>query len=971
MALVAGDRLGPYEITETIGSGGMGDVYRARDTRLGRDVALKVLPDVFAQDPERLARFKREAHVLASLNHPHIAHIYGVEDDTPAGAAPGASVQHALVMELVEGVTLAELIEQSADERGRSEVSLSLATAAGSLRGGAARKVKRDAPVARHGNALPVDQALTIARQMAVALAAAHDHGIIHRDLKPANVKITDDGTVKVLDFGLAKPTSSGPAPGRSIALAADPTVTSPAATAPGAVLGTAAYMAPEQARGQHVDKRADIWSFGCVLYEMLTGRRPFTGEDVSETMASVLKSDPDWSALPADIPAAVRLLVERCLVKDRRRRVGDMSTAIFLIDEAVLFEPPPSRPVTQARVAWVIAAVASFIAVGALAGWFLTPGAEGPAAAQRTSLVLPVTGAVAFAWSPGQSIAISPDGREVAYVSPNEDAPAGRGTQLRVRTLDSRTVRDLPSTYQARQPFFSPDGRWVAFFTPAGELKKLSLAGGNPVTLAERIEGGQWAAGVWCEPDTIVFIGAGGLQRLSADGGTPRALTTINAAEREYSHYLWSYVPAARSVLFTATFSQGQPPRLDAVHIDTGARREVLANARGGWYVPSGHLVFTRDDALLVAPFDAERLALTGSAVPIVDEIRRDGAASEGLVPQLSVSRLGTLAYVPAVDTSGYLMGLVGTAGSAPSRPDAAPFAPVGLAAGRAQRPRVSPDGERVAFESADVVLVYDISRGTTTRLTTTGPDSGATWQPGGGGLALFSRRPDGRGIYFKRFNAASRAFDGREDRLLDAEESVVLRPESFTPDGQQLLYTRQRGSEHDIWALSLADRSASAILETAASEHSPKLSPNGHALAYVSDESGRSEVYVRAYPQGPPIRVSAAGGFAPVWSANSRQLFYAASQDGAALVMGAPVTWQGIAFTLGPSSIALHRRVRGARGELEQYAGGANWGPGYDVLPDGRFLVLRGPDPQGAREIVLVQHWFDELTRRVPPPK
>ncbi len=473
MPLNPGSRIGHYEVVEAIGSGGMGDVYRAHDTKLGRDVALKVLPDAFAHDTDRLARFKREAQVLASLNHPHIAQIYGVEESGPV---------RAIVMELVGGRTLAELIAETRTNQ---------------------------VPGTRVG--LGLADTLPIARQIAEALVAAHDLGIIHRDLKPANVKITDDGTVKVLDFGLAKPT--GDDASRSGANVADsPTLTSPAATALGLILGTAAYMAPEQAKGLRVDKRADVWAFGCVLYEMLSGRHAFGGEDVSDTLVSILKTDPDWHALPADLPPAIRLLIERSLVKDRRRRVGDISTALFLLDEAAALGAPPSSPTPAAprrAIGWLVAGVVGLLAGATLTtlGW-QTFGRPAAPAVARVSLALPADRAVDFFWFPNQSLAISPDGTEVVYVSANPGAPPERSTQLRVRSLASLTIRDLPETFLSHNPFFSPDGQSVAFFTRNGDLKKIALAGGNPVTLVQKIAGSLWTFGVWVASGTIV-VGA------------------------------------------------------------------------------------------------------------------------------------------------------------------------------------------------------------------------------------------------------------------------------------------------------------------------------------------------------------------------------------------------------------------------------------------------------------------------------
>ena len=920
MPLSAGARLGPYEILSALGAGGMGEVYRARDTKLGREVAIKVLPDGFAQDADRLARFRREAQVLASLNHPHIAQIYGIEES--------GSIR-AIVMELVSGATLAELI---AGAKGTAAAT--------------------DRPLG------PSD-ALAIGRQIAEALVAAHDLGIIHRDLKPANVKITDDGTVKVLDFGLAKPT--GDDASRSGANVADsPTLTSPAATELGLILGTAAYMAPEQAKGQRVDKRADVWAFGCVLYEMLSGRRPFGGDDVSDTLASVLKTDPDWRALPADLPSPIRLLIERALVKDRRRRVGDISTALFVLNEAAVLAPAPSSgPAAPRRaIGWLVAAAAMCLLTGATLatiGWqaFDRPA---PPAVQRVSLALPADRAVDFFWFPNQSLAISPDGTQVAYVSANPGAPAERSTQLRVRSLASLAIRDLPGTFLAHQPFFSPDGQSVAFFTTSGELKKIALSGGNPVTLVEKIAGSLWTFGVWVASGTIVFGGPGtaGLKQVPADGGSPTTVTSVDVAQQgEFAHLPTSYAPDAGAVVFTTAFSQRSERLVEAVILQSGERRVITENASTGQYLSTGHLAFTRGDAVLVAPIDVKRLVLAGPAAALSDDVRRDGANSEGSIPQLAVSSNGTLAYVPRADATARVMGRVGRAGA---------FTPFGLAAGPNRRPRVSPDGRRVAFLSPQpgrsafetAVHVHDLVRGTVTRLTEAGSELHAVWRPDGRAVAVYAKRPEASGIYLKDL-------DGREHLVLRDEKGAAPVPESFSLDGAVLAYTRSQGAQNSIWLLTLGEKPVARPLTTAtASEYSPKFSPDGRWLAYVVDQQERSEVYVRGYPSGEPIPVSSSGGAGPVWSRDGRTLFYESAQSGGRILMSVPVSVDGSTLKLGAPSRVVSLALAGG----DEYGRSAYWGPEYDVFPDGDFVMLRGPGP-GGREIVLVQHWFEEVRR------
>ncbi len=924
MPLTPGSRIGHYVVVEAIGSGGMGDVYRAHDTRLGRDVALKVLPDAFAHDTDRLARFKREAQVLASLNHPHIAQIYGVEESGPV---------RAIVMELVGGRTLAELI---AGETRTNQV-----------------------PGTRVG--LGLADTLPIARQIAEALIAAHDLGIIHRDLKPANVKITDDGTVKVLDFGLAKPT--GDDASRSGAIVADaPTLTSPAATALGLILGTAAYIAPEQAKGQRVDKRADVWAFGCVLYEMLSGRRAFGGDDVSETLASVLKTEPDWRMLPANLPPAIRLLIERALVKDRRRRVGDISTALFVLNEAAALAPTSlSIPAAPRRaIGWLVAGAAVCLLAGALLATIVWQTVDRPAppAVERVSFALPADRTVDFFWFPNQSLAISPDGTQVAYVSANAGAPPERSTQLRVRSLASLTIRDLPGTFLAHQPFFSPDGQSVAFFTTSGELKKIALSDGDPVTLVEKIAGSLWTWGVWVPSGTIVFGGPGtaGLKQVPADGGSPTTLTSVDVAQGETGHYPGAYAPEAGAVVFTTSFRQLRSARLEAVILQSGARRVITEDASQGRYLSTGHLMFRRGDAVLVAPIDVKRLVLAGPAAALSDDIRRDGANSEGSTPQAAVSSNGTLAYVRRADAAARVMGRVGRAGA---------FTPFGLAGGPNRRPRVSPDGQRVAFQSPrsgsdsafeTAVHVHDLVRGTVTRLTEAGSESQSVWRPDGKAIAVYARRPEASGIYLKDLGGQEHLVFRNDDTGTDTV------PESFSPDGAVLAFSRSQGGQHRIWLLTLGEKPVARRLTSAtASEYSPKFSPDGRWLAYVVDQRERSEVYVRGYPSGEPIPVSSSGGAGPVWSRDGRTLFYESAPLGERTLMSVPVSVDRGTLKLGASARVVSLAPPGG----DEYGRSAYWGPEYDVFPNGDFVMLRGPSPGSVREIVLVQHWFEEVKR------
>jgi serine/threonine protein kinase len=599
-----GTMIGPYRIECLIGAGGMGEVYRARDTKLGRDVAIKIVPRAFTSDPERLARFDREARVLASLNHPHIAAIHGIEDAPVDGDAP----VRALILELIEGDTLAERIAH------------------------------------RGSRGLPIKEALDTARQIADALDAAHERGIIHRDLKPANIKITPQGVVKVLDFGLAKAATGG---GATFDLTQSPTVTI-GGTREGVILGTAAYMSPEQARGRPVDKRADIWAFGCMLYEMLTGRLAFPGETVSDTIAAILGRELDWNALPDGTPTGIRRLLQRCLDKDPRRRQRDIGDARIELEETLSASPelPTSTSARNSRyrrTSWpftaAIAALSALIATVAV--WNLKPApATAPEPEARFTLPMPA-GVELVLGGFGSMMSVSPDGKRLAFVG-------RRGTtqQLYLRTLQDAATRVLSETEGAAQPFFSPDSRWLAFFA-GGKLKKVPADGGVPMVICDAPAS---RGGFWSENGAIVFsplARGSGIFRVFADGGTAKQITTLNPGEGETSHRLPELLPGGETVLFAAYGATYQDVSIVAQSLKTGERRVLLEGASQPRYISTGHLLYVqpkRPGTVMAVAFDADRLQITSTPAPVVEGVLTD----RGDQAQFSVSQLGMLVYAP-----------------------------------------------------------------------------------------------------------------------------------------------------------------------------------------------------------------------------------------------------------------------------------------------------------------------------------
>jgi serine/threonine-protein kinase len=886
----------------------MGEVYKARDTRLDRTVALKILPQSLTLDPHFRERFDREARAISQLEHPHICALYDVGDEK--GMAY-------LVMQYLEGETLASRLGKGA---------------------------------------LPLGQGLRYAIEIAGALDKAHRAGIVHRDLKPANIMLTKGGA-KLLDFGLAKSGAVG-AGGGVTGLSMLPT-TPPSLTVQGTILGTFQYMAPEQLEGGDADARTDIFAFGAVLYEMLTGRKAFVGKSQASLISAIMSSEPATiSTIQPLAPKALDQIVRTCLAKDPDQRwqtAADIERQLRWIADAqtqasVVTTTPAlvkQRPLNMAIVA-ALAGVTGAI-VASVVTWAVRDRPT-PVEPQRLSMVLPAPNPVSFPGLPGSSLALSPDGTAIVFAGLNRDEKPAR-PHLWLRSLNTLATRALPGTEDARQPFFSPDGRWVGFFTRDGKLKKVSLAGGNALTIVDKINGSNWGFGAWTGDDTIVFgAPSNGLQQVPADGGSAVAVTTVD--ESQSGHLDPQIVLPTRAVLFTVEFAATQEPRIDAVLLDTRERRVVLENAFAPRYLPSGHLLFQRDDAILVAPFDASRLVITGPPMPIADAIRRDGTASIGTRAQLAVSRSGTLAFVPAIDGRGTL-GLVGQTGV---------FNPIGVSPDRFRSVAASPNGQQVAFTTGpplrQQVSIHDLARGTTSKLTQEGSDSGPAWHPSNRALAVASITQKSSGLFYKDLS-------GTERLLVPGEDSTFKRNASWSPDGRVLAYTVQTGSRHDIWTVTVDDTPrAQPLPNSHGNEHSPRFSPDGSWLAYVSGTPGGrdDEVWVTKYPHGEPTAISTSGGRGPIWSRDGKALYFH-EYEGAPRMMKAPVVVSGDSMQVGKPQPLFDLRVPGPDGVV-QYALSTNAVSAYDVLPDGRFVMIRRVE-QDAREIVLVQHWFEEVKR------
>jgi serine/threonine protein kinase len=913
VAVQPGTRLGPYEIQAAIGAGGMGEVYRARDTRLQRDVAIKVLPEAFASDIQRMARFEREAKLLASLNYPNIASIYGLEE---------SGSTRALVMELVEGPTLADRIR---------------------------------------GGAIPIDEALPIARQVADALEYAHDHNVIHRDLKPANIKVRPDGTVKVLDFGLAKAMSGDPHEGD---MANSPTL-SIAATQQGVILGTAAYMAPEQARGKEVDRRADVWAFGCVLYEILTGERAFDGRDVTEILAAIVMKEPDFDALPAKTPPDVRNLLRRCLEKEPRGRLQHIGEARIALERVGTATAEPV--VATGTSPWLgrrslvlgLGALLLGVVVTGFVMWRMRP-VPTPPSVKRFSIELP---ADEHFVTLGRSVAdISPDGKNVAYFS-------SKGLMLRpLDQLQATAIIGADAALNVGStPFFSPDSQWVGFL--ANGIQKVSISGGAPVRLntvntatAPSFSSEAFTGASWTEDDTIFFGQLQqGIWKIAGGGGTAEQVIKVEVGEQASQPQL---LPDGQWLLFTLeprganSWDQSQ---IVAQSLATGERIVLVKGGRDARYVPTGHLVYALGNALLAMPFDPSGPRVTGNAVPVVEGVVNTGTGAANF----NVANDGSLIYLPEGSASLGSAAIVATrtmvwvSRDGREEPLAAPPRSYSY-------PRISPDGTKVAVDvrdQASEVWVWDTGRSTLTRLTfDPGQDRFPAWTPDGRRIAFSSTRDGSTG------NAFWKAADGTgpAEEIAESSDQRQMFPTSFSPDGSQLLVhgAHAGGDEDDNVSLvtlgSGGKGSVEPLLQTTFAERNAEISPDGRWMAYESNESGRFEVYVRPFPNldGGRWQVSTSGGAQPAWARSGRELFY----RNADALMAVPVRTEG-GFVAGNPALLF-------RGQFVPTLGGRN----YDVSPDGRrFLMLKEAKasetaaPQRV-SLVVVTNWTEELKQRVP---
>ena len=874
MTIGTGTRVGVYEIREQLGEGGMGAVFRASDSRLQRDVAIKVIRRDLAEDTDHAARFDREARLLASLNHPNIAVVHGLEH---------AGDVRLLVLELVPGDTLAERL--------------------------------RKGPLA-------VAESLGFAIQIASGIEAAHDRGIVHRDLKPANIKITPSGSVKILDFGLAKALATDP---DSDVTEGSPTITAEA-TGEGVILGTAAFMSPEQARGKEIDKRADIWAFGCVLYDMLVGRTPFAAETVSDTIVAILTREPDWSRLPADTPPAARRLLQRCLQKDASRRLRDIGDAKLDLEEALSWKPSteaidirPSgnrrQPVFALVGALLIGAVLSAAAI-----WALRPITSAPRSTAQFAVALPENEPVGGLDFP--AVVISPNDTHIVYV-----ARRGGRSQLFARAIESLEAHALTGTEGALGPFFSPDGRWVGFFA-GGALKKVPITGGAVRTITEAQIG---FGASWGSDNTIVFApnNASELWRVSADGGKAEPVTRLDSSRGEFSHRWPEILPDGKSVLFTVGTEGSWDDAVIAMQtIGSTDRRSIVQGGTSPRFSATGHLLYSRAGVLHALPFDGRQQQGHGEAVSGVGRIFQssDGAA------QFSSSNGASLVYVPASGSDAEKT-LVWVDRDGHEQPLAAPPRAFG-------DPRLSFDDRHVAVTISDAtrdVWTYDIGASRLEQFTFEGGTS-PVWCADGSRLLFAANRGGSPDIFSKL-----RGENGIEERLTRTPRTDV--PASCTRDGT-VLFVESDGSGRDIALLS-SDRTPRPLVVTEANEAGPTVSPDGGLVAYVSDTSGRPEVYVAAMTDpGRATQVSTDGGTEPAWKRDSSELFFRSGSR----MMTATVRTRPSLSVQSPRQLFT--------GAFET---GAAWRAAYDVSRDGsRFLMIRSaPRTEPGRELRILLGW------------
>jgi len=901
-----GTKLAHYEITSHIGSGGMGDVYQATDTKLRRSVAIKFLPDAFSHDTERVARFQREARVLASLNHSNIAAIHGLEE---------IDNRHFLVMELVPGETLAERIKRCV---------------------------------------IPLAEAIPIARQIADALEAAHEQGIIHRDLKPANVKVREDGTVKVLDFGLAKamePAGTAPSASQS------PTITSPAMTQAGIILGTAAYMSPEQAKGRTADKRSDVWSFGCVLYEMLTGKRAFDGEDLADTLAAVLRADPDWAALPRETPPSLVMLLKRCLERDRRRRIADVAAAQFVLTEQV--NPVEKVPQKRSRMHMlpIVGAVVLTAILAAAAAWILKPKETTTASLVRFNF--PLEEGQQFSASTRQIVAISRDGKQIVFAANN---------RLYRKPIDELSSQVIPGTDLGgvlTQPVFSPDGDSIAFYSLSESMiKRVPLSGGTPTTI---LQTGSPSGMSW-DKRGIVFARGRGIFLISPNGGQPEQLVEV---QNENSLYGPQILPAGDAVLFTLAGSASNEltwwddAEIVVQSLKSGARKPILKGGSDARYLPSGHLVYAVSGSLFALGFNPKTQMTLGERVPVLAGVSRSLGVDNNIgTTQFSIADNGTLTYIPGPvnATSGRRTLVVSNRdGNGAS---------LKLPVGNYAHPRVSPNGARLAIGSESGpeanVFIYDLSETSALRrLTLKGRNRYPVWSHDGQRVAFQSDVEGDPAIFWQPADGT-----GAAERLTTAPQGTSQVPESFSSDGKYLLFTEQKGGNYVLHSLSLEDKKSAPFGNVNSPEPiGAAFSPDGHWVAYASvsaaGTSNDSGIFIQPFPanttvyQVPKARPGSRA-YHPVWTPDGKTIFY---------VPGSSYPFAVVSINTQPSvtfgSPMLLPATVPRPGLISTTV------RGFDLLPDGRILTLVPAADQSATlrsEIRVVLNWFDELKRLVP---